>query len=115
MYLKRFNVLSISVLLTGLAVLPLARAAEPPVPIRMVAPEYPYELKRNGVNGVVTVAFSVDEKGAVVDPVVKKSTNPGFNDAALAAIAKWKFKPAMQDGTPVQTKITIPLAFTANS
>ena len=28
---------------------------EPPVPVRTVAPEYPYDLRRDGVAGVVTL------------------------------------------------------------
>jgi protein TonB len=96
----------------GLAAAPLARAVtEAAVPVRTAAPEYPYELKRDGISGVVTVVFSVDEKGNVIDPAVQKSSNKGFEQAALTAIAKWKFKPAMQDGTPIKTKLAIPLQF----
>ena len=96
----------------GLAAAPLARAVtEAPVPVRTSAPEYPYELKREGISGVVTVVFSVDEKGNVVNPAVQKSSNKGFEQAALNAISKWKFKPALQDGTPVKSKLAIPLQF----
>jgi protein TonB len=96
----------------GLAAVPVARAVtESAVPVRTSAPEYPYELKRAGISGVVTVAFSVDEKGNVIDPQVQKSSNKGFEQAALDAISKWKFKPALQDGTPVKSKLAIPLQF----
>jgi protein TonB len=96
----------------ALAAGPIARAAtEAAVPVRMAAPEYPYELKRDGISGVVTVVFCVDEKGNVVDPAVQKSSNKGFEQAALAAISRWKFKPALQDGTPVKSKVAIPLQF----
>jgi periplasmic protein TonB len=94
----------------------IARAAnEPPVPVRMVPPEYPYELKRNGVTGVVTLTFEVDEKGNVVDPKVQKSTNPGFEQPALEAIVKWKFKPGKKDGVPARMKIGVPLQFNSNT
>jgi protein TonB len=103
------------VLLVGLAA-PTARAVtEAPVPVRTSAPEYPYELKRDGVSGVVTVKFSVDEKGNVVDPEVLKSSNKGFEQAALNAILKWKFKPALQDGAPVKSKLAIPVQFSLAS
>ena len=92
--------------------IPLARAVtEAAVPVRTTAPDYPYDLKRDGVTGVVTVVFSVDEKGNVVDPAVQKSTNKGFDQAALNAISRWKFKPARQDGVPVRSKLAIPLQF----
>lgn len=89
-----------------------ARAAnEPAVPVRMVPPDYPYELKRQGVTGVVTLIFDVDEKGIVLDAKVQKSSNPQFEQPALDAISKWKFKPARKDGVPIRTKMAIPLQF----
>jgi protein TonB len=90
---------------------PASAAMEPAVPVRMVAPEYPKGMRHEGISGIVTVTFHVDEKGDVVDPAIQKSTNPGFDDAALAAIVKWKFKPARQDGVPVRTKLSVPLQF----
>jgi protein TonB len=89
-------------------------AAEPAVPVRTVAPIYPYELKRDGVTGVVSVSFEVDEQGNVQDPAVQKSTNSKFDQPALDAIKKWKFKPGRKDGVPVKMKVAIPLQFTVN-
>jgi protein TonB len=109
---QRWLMTAAFVFLVGLASVPCARAVtEAAVPVRTAAPEYPYELKRAGISGVVTVAFSVDEKGNVIDPAVQKSSNKGFEQAALNAISKWKFKPALQDGTPVKSKLAIPLQF----
>jgi protein TonB len=103
-------------LVLAVAGVTIARAAtEPPVPVRMVPPEYPYELKRNGITGVVTLVFEVDEKGNVVDPKVQKSTNPGFEQPALEAIVKWKFKPGQKDGVPVKMKIGVPLQFNGDN
>jgi len=95
-----------------IAATPIAQAAiESAVPVRTSAPEFPYEMKREGLTGVVTVVFSVDEKGNVVEPAVLKSSNKGFDQAALEAIARWKFKPARQDGVAVRSKLAIPIQF----
>lgn len=88
---------------------------EPPVPVRTVAPEYPTQLKRDGVSGIVTVKCMIDEKGNVTDTHVEKTTNDGFDEAAVAAVKKWRFKPAQQDGAPVATKVTIPIKFVVES
>jgi protein TonB len=93
----------------------LAQTKEPPVPVRTVAPDYPEELRREGISGLVTVKCTIDEQGNVVDPTVMKSSNPAFEKPALAALLKWKFKPAKQDGTPVATKISIPIKFVFES
>ena len=87
---------------------------EPPVPVRTVPPDYPVEMRRDGVSGVVMVSCTIDEKGDVTDVSIEKSSNVSFNPAAMAAVKKWKFKPAKVDGAPVAKKVTIPLKFTVD-
>jgi len=82
-----------------------------PIPIRTPPPEYPKQLKREGVSGVVAVSIVIDETGAVIGSSVVKSTNPDFNDATLDAVKKWKFKPALIDGKPVKMRVTLPIKF----
>lgn len=89
--------------------------AEPPVPVRTVAPDYPFEMRREGTPGLVTVKCTIDEQGNVVEPVVEKSSNPAFEKPAVDALRKWKFKPAKQDGNPIATKISIPIKFSVDS
>jgi protein TonB len=93
----------------------LAQTKEPPVPVRTVAPDYPNELRRDGVSGVVTVKCTIDEKGNVTDPEVEKSSNVAFEQPAIAALKKWKFKPAKQDGAPVSIRVSIPIKFVFES
>lgn len=84
---------------------------EPPVPVRTVAPEYPNELRRDGVSGLVMVKCSIDEQGNVTGTEVEKSSNAAFEKPAVEAVKKWKFKPAKQDGAPVTVKVSIPIKF----
>ena len=93
----------------------LAQTKEPPVPVRTVPPDYPNELRREGVSGVVMVNFTIDTSGNVVDPTVEKSSNAAFETPALAALKKWKFKPAKQDGAPIPVKVSIPIKFVFES
>lgn len=88
---------------------------EPPVPVRTVAPEYPSELRREGVSGLVMVKCSIDEQGNVAATEVEKSSNPAFEKPALDAVKRWKFKPAKQDGTPIAIKVSIPIKFVFES
>lgn len=87
---------------------------ESAVPVRTVRPEYPEQLKAENIAGVVEIRCTVDVQGNVVSPEVQKSTNEGFNKAALDAVRKWKFKPAQQDGTPVAKPVIIPIRFTVD-
>lgn len=86
-------------------------AVEPPVPVRTVAPEFPSEMRAQRVSGLVTVSVQIDESGNVVDSSVEKSSNPAFDPAAVAAVRKWKFKPAKKDGAAVAIRVSIPVKF----
>lgn len=106
----------LSHLLLGLALVSpvLAESKEPPVPVRTVAPEYPSEMKRAGVPGVVTINCLIDEQGNVQEAKVAKSSDGIFEQPALEAIRKWKFKPAKLEGSPVAMRVSIPIKFSIN-
>ena len=82
-----------------------------PVPLRTVAPEYPYDMRRSGLSGVVSVHCLIDENGRVQDPRVQKTTDPAFNQVALAAVKQWTFRPARRDGIAVPARVSIPIKF----
>jgi protein TonB len=88
------------------------KSDEAPVPVRTTAPEYPAELRQAEIQGLVTIVSVVDETGNVLACEISKSTNEGFNEVALAAVRKWKFKPAKLGGKAVKVKVTIPVRFT---
>jgi TonB family protein len=84
---------------------------ELPVPISTPAPVYP-DLARSGdVEGNVKVRACVTKEGKVSDVVVIEG-NFLLHDAAIAAVKKWTFKPALQQHKPVQVWVDIPLNFT---
>jgi protein TonB len=84
---------------------------ENPTPVRTPPPEYPIELRRNGVSGIVAVVIVIGQDGKVVDASVANTTDPGFNDAALKAVRLWRFKPAKIGGEPVKVRVTLPMRF----
>jgi protein TonB len=90
-----------------------AAGRENPIPVRTVPPEYPVDLRRQGVSGLVMVKCTVDDQGNVAETSVSKSSNEAFDKYALEAVKKWKFKPARQDGNPISVQVTIPIKFVA--
>ena len=62
---------------------------ENPVPVRTVAPEYPREMKQNGVSGLVMVKCMIDEQGNVAEADVVKSSDQTFDKFATDALMKW--------------------------
>ncbi len=70
---------------------------EAPVPTTPIRPVYPDIAQEAGIEGKVIVDFFVDENGIVTDIYVYQGIpNTGLNEAAMDAIKKTKFKPAMQ-------------------
>jgi protein TonB len=86
----------------------------PPKPLDLVPPQYPHSLRMQGTEGNVVVAFTVNTRGRVQDVEVWEATNSEFGTAAVAAVRKWRFKPALRSGEPVEVRISQQLAFTNN-
>jgi protein TonB len=72
------------------------------LPIVRVEPIYPTRAASRGVEGHVIMEFTVTSNGSVVDPIVVEAEPSSiFNSAATRAVLKWKYKPRVVDGTPV--------------
>ncbi len=71
-------------------------------PLVRVTPMYPPRAAQRGVEGWVEVEFTISKMGTVKDPkVVEAQPSRIFNRAALRAIRKWKYKPQLINGEPV--------------
>ena len=100
----------------------LAQAPVPQVPVRIgggikeprkvkdVAPEYPEEAVRAGLQGAVILECTLDLKGSVTEAKVVRGVPP-LSDAALKAVRKWRYTPTLLDGKPVPVIMTITVNF----
>mgnify|MGYP001812360022 FL=1 len=71
------------------------------LPIVRVAPVYPARALSRGLEGFVDLQFTVTTAGTVKDPIVLQSTSKLFERAAIRAVLKFKYKPRVVDGVPV--------------
>ena len=82
------------------------------LPQLRVAAVYPRRAQQRGIEGYVDVEFTVTSIGAVRDPVVLRAEPEGiFENAAIEAVKKWKYKPRVVNGeamevSGVQTRVT---------
>lgn len=84
----------------------------PPMPIRRVRPIYPFQARRQGITGKVTVRFLVNVTGMVENISIVSSEPKGvFDEAVKECIAKWRFNPGIYQGEPVATWVVIPISF----
>jgi protein TonB len=68
---------------------------------------YPAAEHKAGIEGTVVLEITVGADGSVRDAQVIQSSGNGELDrvAAVCAKAKWRYKPAMKDGVPVEAHI----------
>ncbi len=72
------------------------------LPIVKVAPEYPRRALQRGIEGYVIVEYTVTKLGTVVNPRVIEAQPEGiFDDAAMKSALKYKYKPRVVDGEPI--------------
>lgn len=79
---------------------------------KRVSPEYPADAAARGVEGYVTVEFTVMTNGRVKDlSVVESNPRRMFDSAARDAVRRWQFDPATQSGVAVESKSRVRLDF----
>ncbi len=93
------------------APMPFVAIENPPEIIRREPAKYPEIAIKMGIQGRVTVEVTVDVQGKPIQTKVVKSSSDVFNDAAIEAVMKYTFKPAMQSTGPVTAKVYIPIDF----
>lgn len=73
------------------------------LPIVKVAPIYPRRAQTRGIEGYVLLEFTVTSAGTVRDPFVVESDPPHiFDRAAIQAAIKFKYKPKVVNGEPIE-------------
>lgn len=95
----------------------------PPAPPKMIPasalqyleaapPEYPRASRRLNETGNVLLRVYIDERGLPASVQISRSS--GFarlDEAALAAVKKWRFKPYAENGQPMAGWAVIPVIF----
>ena len=95
---------------------PAAAAASGPsrgvAVLERIQPAYPAAALRQRIEGEVIVRVEVSEDG--IPSAVSLSRSSGhasLDDAALTAVRRWRFGPAVENGRPVSRTVEIPWVF----
>ncbi len=85
------------------------------IPLVRINPDYPPRALSRGLEGWVEVQFTITATGTVKDAIVVNSDPKNiFDDAALKAIARWRYNPKVEGGVAIErvgmrTRITFQL------
>lgn len=75
-------------------------------------PDYPPSLRREGLEGSVTVRITIDDRGRVIAVEQIRATNAAFfEETKRQALKEWRFKPATRDGVAVRAEQTMTVHF----
>ena len=97
----------------------LAEVETPPRPLNVtdlraaLDAGFPPEHLARGAGGTVNVSFVVGADGAVRQARVVSSTDAAFDAPSLSALAVLRFSPATVGGTPVATRLELPIQWQA--
>jgi periplasmic protein TonB len=82
-----------------------------PVAKHQVPPAYPSQARRDGRSGDVLVDFIVYTDGNVRNAFAAHSSGRVFEEPAVEAVSKWRFRPGMKGGHAVLTHMQVPIVF----
>jgi protein TonB len=73
------------------------------LPLVRIPPDYPPRALSRGIEGWVRVQFTISVNGSVKDAIVVAADPEGvFDQAALNAIARWRYNPRIVNGEAVE-------------
>jgi protein TonB len=90
-------------------VVPIGPGVSPPRVLRQVQPDHPTKGFR--ISGSVLLSVIVSSKGDPKEPKVTRSLEKDLDQSAIDAVMKWQFTPAMKDGKPVASRVSIEIRF----
>lgn len=77
-----------------------------------VAPVYPVGSRRKREQGTVVLRLVISEAGRVIEVSVQRSSGfAALDEAAVAAVRKWRWSPMMRDGRQVQITGLVQIPF----
>jgi protein TonB len=81
-----------------------------PIRVKEVRPDYPEHARRARLEGDVVLEVVVDREGEV-ESVRVLSGNEIFRRSAVEAVRRWRYRPALQNGTPVKVVMSVIVEF----
>ena len=82
-----------------------------PVAVFTPEPEFSDEARLQKYQGICMIAIIVDTHGNPLNPRVIRHLGMGLDEKALDAVRRYRFRPALRNGKPVSSAITVAIDF----
>lgn len=79
--------------------------------VKKVDPQFPNELRDEGVQGPVVLQIHISKEGDVDPSITAVSGDPKLVPAATAAVKTWKYKPYTLNGIAVEVETTVSIPY----
>ena len=79
--------------------------------IKKVSPKYPNKARKQHIQGTVVLMATISKDGNITD-LKMVSGHPMLVDAAITAVKKWKYRPYLLQGHPVEVETQVLVNFT---
>ena len=83
----------------------------PPELIYKVEPEFSEEARKAKYQGMVVLTIEVDASGRVRNPRILQHLGLGLDERAIEAVSRWRFRPGLRNGQPVETEAVVQVTF----
>jgi TonB family protein len=83
----------------------------PPRPVSAPNPPFSDEARRAKYQGTAVLSVVVDKTGQVRSVRIVRPLGMGLDQRAVEAVSEWRFRPATDDGEPVDRRIRIEVDF----
>ena len=73
---------------------------------------YPEQARKDGITGTLTMQFTIDKKGNLIDPIVKSGPDhEALKQAAIVALKSTEWIPASKGGEPISATMEMGIGF----
>jgi protein TonB len=83
---------------------------EPAMLMKEIRPVIPALARQQNLSGIVDLEATVDAEGKVTTVRVL-SGHSALVSAARDAVMKWRYRPAILNGEPIETKVNVQVVF----
>lgn len=74
-------------------------------------PEYTEQARNAAIQGYVTLAVTIGTDGRAHDVKLLNALGYGLDEKAVETVKSWRFAPALQNGTPIESKLAVEVVF----